>query len=150
MDPELRARAETLLENAARMHALADPRGPYRDRLRALKDSHPDAFRRAVSHYESVVLPALASGTDPLATWLDYGRFLGGLTSAGGLVAVDATGRSTDFDPPVRPDQLVLFVPADAAAAVLPLLQPVALSDAQRATIDLLVNGKFSLDPHGA
>jgi hypothetical protein len=142
--PELRARAEARLQQAAAAGACADPRPPLRERLRELKDSHPAAFERARDHYEQVVLPALAGTAEPLPAWVDYACFVGALASPGRLVAIDETGRAVPYQV-YRPGALVLFVPDDAAAPVLPALAPAAPTAAQQATIDLLVKRKLGL-----
>src|SRR5512145_2378726 len=91
---ELRTRADTRLAQAAEAAGFADPRPPLRERLRDLKESHPAAFERARAHYEQTVLPALAGEAEPLQGWVEYARFVGELTSAGRLMAVDATGEA--------------------------------------------------------
>jgi hypothetical protein len=139
MDPQLRARAEARLAEAARAEGIADPRPPYRDRLRQLRESEPDTFDRAIQHYEQHVLPALAE-RPPLPVWLEYGRFLAALSAPGHAVRIDTLGRAT----PWTPDSavaLVLFIPDSTAAEVMILCQPEALSDAQQATIAVLVRG---------
>jgi hypothetical protein len=146
MDPQQRRDAEARLATAAERLGLDDPRPPYRERLRVLRERHPDAFDRAIAHYESAVLPALAETADPLAVWTAYGAFLGKLTSDGTPYRVDASGRSRPFRPPVGPSELVLFVPDDQDADVLLMARPAAPTAAQEATIDLLVNRRLALD----
>jgi hypothetical protein len=145
MDPQLRARADNRLQEAAAALGLADPRPAFRDRLRHLREQHPDAFSRAVAHYENDVLPALAEEPDPVATWVGYGTFLGGLTAEGRAYRVDATGRATTFRAPARAGELILFVAEEARADVLVMAAPAQPSAAQDATVDLLVNRKLSL-----
>lgn len=142
MDPQLRARAEARLAEAAEAEGIADPRPPYRDRLRQLRQSHPEAFDRAIEHYERKVLPALA-GEQPLAAWLEYGRFLASLEAEGRVVGIDSRGRASDWSSDARPG-LVLFIPDDTAADVMVLCQPVAMSEAQQATVRLLVDRRLS------
>ena len=141
---ELRTRAEARLEQAAAAAACADPRPPLRERLRELKEGHPGAFEQAVAYYEQTVLPALAGTTDALAAWVDYARFVGGLTSPGRVVGIDGTGWAAPYDPP-GPGLLVLFLPAESTSAVLIALAPAQPTPAQQATIDLLVKRKLSL-----
>jgi len=143
MDAELRARAESRLAEAARSHGLADPRPPYRERLRLLKQTQPDAFDRAREHYEQRVLHDLAAH-DPLPVWIEYGRFLASLSADGSTLSVDASGRATPWTGEALPG-LVLFVPEDTASEVLVLSQPAEPSPAQRATVDLLVERKLGL-----
>lgn len=144
MESETRARAEARLDSAASANGFADPRPPYRERLRQIRDADPAGFAHATRHYEDVVLPAIAAG-DPLLAWLEYGRFLvaAGAPAAVRLMAIDATGRATDLEPPLRPHTLALFVPEDTARAPLIALAPVDPSAAQQATLDLLVHGRL-------
>ena len=141
---ELRARAEARLAQAAAAASCADPRPPLRDRLRDLKDGHPEAFERARAHYESTVLPALAGEADPLQAWVEYTRFLGELTGPGRLVGVDGTGRASPYQASAT-GLLVLFIPDATGSPVLTALVPGAPTPAQQATTDLLVKGRLSL-----
>jgi hypothetical protein len=145
MDAQGRGRAEARLEEAAGALGLADPRGPLRERLRQLRESDPAAFERAVQHYEGTVLPALA-GDDPIAAWLEYGRFLGQLRSNGRLTAIDSTGRATVYRPPLQPASLVLFMPEDTAVEPLVAAAPQDCTPAQQATLDLLVRRRLALE----
>lgn len=140
-----RQQAETNLQDQLAALRLADPRDAYRQRLRTLREAHPDAFARAVQYYEEVALPRLAEGQEVVETWIEYGRRLGELTSPGRVVAVEPGGRATTYREPFQPDWLVLHIPEDRAAAVLALAVPAELSAAQRATHDLLVQGRLSL-----
>lgn len=139
-----RARGDARLDEAAAARGYADPRPPLRERLRLLKETHPDAFERARRHFEEQVVVALAEAPDPLAAWLDYAAFLAGLTAAGRMLAVDASGRATPYAEP-SPGALILHVPDDTAAPVLVAASPITPSAAQQATLDLLVNRKLSL-----
>lgn len=134
MDPQLRARAEA--------EGIADPRPPYRERLRQLRQARPEYFDRAIEHYEQRVLPALA-GDEPLSVWVEYGRFLASLDAEGRTVSIDAQGRASDWARGA-PAGLVLFIPDDTAADVMLLSQPVSPTDAQQATVKLLVDRKLS------
>src|SRR5687768_7002861 len=144
MDSQLRTRAEARLEEAAGALGLADPRPPYRERLRHLREARPDAFQRAIAHYESVVLPAMAD-QDALHAWLEYGRFLATLSGDGDVQLIDESGLARAFNGQSVARHLVLFVPRESSEQVLILAQPSALSDAQRATIDLLVARRLSI-----
>jgi hypothetical protein len=144
MDVISRAHAEARLEEAAAALRLADPRPALRERLRLLREAQPDAFRRAIDHYETTVLPALA-GDDPLAAWLEYGRFIGQLTSNGRLTAIDSTGRAAPHRPPAAAGIVVLYLPEDTAVDALLLASPREPSAAQQAAIQLLVHRKLSL-----
>jgi hypothetical protein len=143
MDPQLRARAEARLTEAAQAQGIADPRPSYRDWLRRLRQNEPDAFDRAIRHYERQVLPALREG-DPLPAWIEYGRFLATLTAAGDVVRIDEQGRAAPWTAD-SPAGLVLFIPGEAAADVMVLSQPISPTDAQHATIALLVERKLRL-----
>lgn len=145
MDPQLRSQAEARLRDAAEQLGLNDPRPPFRERLRVLREQHPDAFGRALAHYETDVLPALAETSDPLAVWTAYGGFLGRLTSEGTAYRIDASGLAQPFRPPIGRGELVLFLPDDAGADVLVMAMPAAATPAQAATIDLLVRRKLAL-----
>lgn len=142
MDTALRTRAEAGLVKAAERQGLADPRPPYRERLRALRQARPEAFDQAVEHYEQTVLPALADA-EPLPVWLEYGRYLASLTTAGKVITVDASGRAAPWTRDA-PASLVLFMPEDNTAEVMVLSQPAAPSPAQNATLMLLVERKLS------
>ena len=144
MDPQLRTTAEARLEQAAAALGLADPRPPYRERLRHLRETHPDAFQRAIAHYESQVLPSMATG-DAIAAWLGYAQFLAGLTADGTLQVIDESGRASVYTAPLAPNSLVLFVPDETSEAVLTAASPLHISAAQQATMDLLVNRRLSL-----
>src|SRR5690606_3322004 len=113
------ARAEARLEEAARSAGIADPRPPLRERLRTLRETRRPDFDRAIEHYEKHVLPALA-GADPLAAWIEYGRFLAGIDGDGKVVTIDERGRAADWVADT-PHGLVLFIPDDLAVAVLAL-----------------------------
>jgi hypothetical protein len=142
-DSDLRARADLRFQEALERAGARDPREFYRERLRELRGRDDDAYQRAVAHYETRLIPAVAApDSDPLAEWLDYGRLLAQLTSPGRTVVIDETGRASDFQPPVPPDRLVLHLPASARDTVLPVGLPRSLSAAQRATYALLVQGR--------
>jgi hypothetical protein len=146
MSTDLRAAADARLAAAADRLRFADPRPAYRERLRALKDRQPDAFARALEHYEDTVLPALASGDDAMAVWIEYGATIAAFTATGRLVAIDATGRSTPFAKPVGESLLVLHIPDDNAAPVFIAAAPLQPTPAQQATLDLLTGNRVALD----
>lgn len=137
---ELVARADFRFERALQAAEARDPRDFYRERLRELRERDEQAFRRAVEHYESRLIPAVADeGSDPLAEWLEYGRLLAELTTPGETVQIDPTGRASPYSPPVSVDRLVLHLPASAREKAIPVGLPPQLSPAQRAAFDLLV-----------
>jgi hypothetical protein len=141
-DERQKERAEERFLEALERTGGRDPREFYRERLRALRERDEAAFLRAREHYERRLLPAVArEDTDPLAEWLDYGRFLAELTAPGRTVEIDPTGRSHPYSPPVPADRLVLHLPTSAREPALLVGLPPTLSPAQRASFDLLVKG---------
>jgi hypothetical protein len=142
MDASSRSAAETGLTAAAQARGLADPRPPYRELLRRLREADRPTFDRAIEHYDSSVLPALA-GSDPVAAWVEYGRYLAALEGPGRTVHIDAVGRGTDWTPQAPPG-LVLFLPDDNSANALVLSAPETPSAAQQAALTLLVDRKLS------
>lgn len=146
MTTDLRDRANARLDAALRDRELADPRGGYRTRLRALRETRPELFERATRHYEEHVLPALAAGDDAIDTWIDYGRVLAEMIGPGRVLAIDGTGVARPYSPPLPAGALVLHVPYDPETVTLPLAEPAAPSAAQRAAYDLLVRGRLALE----
>jgi len=141
MNDTEKARAEARTEQALAESAFHDPRDAYRDRLRNLRKLSPSAYSAAVQYYEETLLPTLLDeATDPLVAWIEYGRRLGQLTSAGRVVSIDATGRAEDYQSLNDPPVLVLHLPEDTAVDALALAVPRAMTDAQHATFDLLIN----------
>ncbi|HEX2191279.1 MAG TPA: hypothetical protein VHG51_20380 [Longimicrobiaceae bacterium] len=139
---ELRERADRRFEEALKTTGARDPREFYRGRLRELRERSPEAFRRALAYFEERLIPAVAAeGSDPMAEWLEYGRFLAGLAAQGKTVQVDPLGRALPYAPPVPGDHLVLHLPDAASERALVVGIPPELSPAQRATYDLLVSG---------
>lgn len=126
--------------------AVRDPRPFYRPVLKYLRETDPEAFGRALSHYETTLVPAVADGADPLASWLEYGRLLADALGPGETVAVDATGRArsageVETDPTPG---LALHIPAAGAAPVLILRYPVPSSPHQDAAVELLAAGRVN------
>jgi len=144
MDKATRTELDRRLEAAFGEAGLADARVGFRERLRDLKSTQPEAFDGAVDYYESTVGPAILEGGNPLETWVEYGRLLGSLSDDGRLTTIDSTGRAVDWTGPVRAGDLVLFVPESGRNALV-VLAPAAPSAAQSATIQLLVEGRLSL-----
>ena len=139
-DPELRARADARYEAALQAAGARDPRGFYRERLKALKESDPAAFSRALAYFEQTLIPAVArADSDPIAEWLEYGRMLASAAEPGRTVQIDATGQASDYARPVPPDALVLHLPDASTRPALVVGIPARLSPAQRAAHDLLV-----------
>ena len=144
MDDTAKARVEASTAEAIATGPFEDFREAYRERLRWLKDSRPDDFARALKHYEALA-ESIAAGSQPIEAWLDYGRRLGELSGAGKLMAIDATGRAQPASG-VSSDELLLHLPDDNAVPALALAIPRALTEAQKASLDLLVRRKLALE----
>ena len=140
---QLREQADQRFEQALTAAGARDPREFYRNRLRDLKAQDPEAFRRAVEYHDNRLVPAVAAAdSDPLREWLEYGRFLATLVAEGRTVQIDTTGRAEAYAAPVPATHLVLHLPSDTRKPALAVGLPPRLSPAQRATYDLLVEGK--------
>ncbi|MDX1673984.1 MAG: hypothetical protein R3314_04185 [Longimicrobiales bacterium] len=139
-DPKTRAdaRLETALEDADQQ----DPRPHLREALRALKDRDPDGFREALRHFEEELTPAVAGEADPLDAWAEYGMMLARTIGAGRTVELDSTGRSRPVEDVRNATGLVLHVPDDASTPAIVLRYPREASPAQRASYELLVEGR--------
>ena len=142
MDDTAKAKVEARTVEAIAAGAYEDFREAYRERLRWLKEARPEGFSRALSAYETLV-QRIADGGDVTREWLSYGRQLGELSGAGKLTAIDASGRAVA--PTGAPDEMLLHLPDDIGVPALPLAVPRAASDAQRASLDLLVRRKLGL-----
>jgi hypothetical protein len=137
MDDAAKRLADELTEKALAQGPFADFRAAYRDRLRWLKDNQAPVFGTALGHYNEVLVPNIANGSDPLREWIDYGRRLSELTGRGKLMRVDETGRALEFDGELS--GLLMHLPDDTAVPALALAVPREMSEAQRATLDLLI-----------
>ncbi len=137
--------ADRRLEAALDETGACDPRASCRDRLRALKGVDPDAFQQAVDYYRGELIPAIASGAEPLTAWIEYGRRIARLTFDGRTVAIDETGLAREYSAPVDPDALVLHLPKGGRQRALLVALPREPSPAQQATCDLLVDGRSNL-----
>ncbi len=136
MNDTAKRRAEELTEKAVAAGAFEDFREPYRARLRWLKDSQPQAFTRALAHFNNVLVPNIAAGNDAIAEWVEYGKLLGELSGRGRVLSIDASGKAAPLS---ELRGLILHVPDDLSVPALPLAMPRELSDAQRATMQLLI-----------
>lgn len=142
---DARSRADAAIEAAlAETAGIRDPRPYYRPVLKHLRARDPAAFARAISHFESVLVPALARGDDPLRGWLEYGLLLAAELGIGRLVEVDPTGRAHPIDNAGDARGLVLHIPDVEDAPVLVLRHPGAGSAAQDATVELLAAGRVT------
>lgn len=133
MDDTAKQRTDSAIEKSG----YVDFREAYRERLRWLKDARPQAFTRGLSHYNDILVKNITNGGDPIAEWIEYGKLLGELSGAGKTVTVDETGRARDYNGSL--DGLILHLPEDTNVPALALAIPRQLSDAQRATLALLV-----------
>ena len=136
------AEADRALEAALAASGARDPREFYRERLRELKRVSPEAYQSAVAYYTETLIPEVAARQrDPLEAWTEYGRRLAAALAPGRTVGVDETGRAHPWERH-EPDRLVLHLPDEKGARALLVGLPPELSDAQRATYDVLVAGK--------
>lgn len=142
MSDEQSAAADKALEAALEATGARDPREFYRERLRELKKADAAAYETAVGYYRDTLIPEVAGGQrDPLDAWTEYGRRLAAALAPGRTLSVDRTGLAHDYDGPAR-DRLVLHLPAASGARALLVGLPTSLSPAQRATYDVLVEGR--------
>ncbi|MCJ7629224.1 MAG: hypothetical protein MUO50_12660 [Longimicrobiales bacterium] len=146
MDEGLKKEADRRFEAALESTGARDPRDFYRKALRELREVNPGGYDRAVSHFQDVLVPSIATGeADPLWAWREYGLLIAEVTTVGRTVAIDETGRSQPFHSDAPMDRLVLHLPnAKGGRAILVSLPPNP-SSAQRAAYDLLVAGKHRL-----
>ena len=140
MDDTAKRRSDERTQNAISTAGLVDFREAYRDRLRWLKDTQPQAFNRALAHYNDILVPNIAEGTDPIAEWIEYGKVLGNLSGVGKVLSIDETGKARPAGEAI--DGLILHLPDETGVPALALAVPAQLSDAQRATLNLLVKQK--------
>lgn len=142
MSDDRTAEADRTLEAALEATGARDPREFYRERLRELKRANPDEYEAAVAYYRDTLIPEVASGErDPIEAWTEYGRRLAAALAPGRTVSIDASGLAHEYGSPER-DRLVLHLPDDGGARALLVGLPPTLTDAQRATYRVLVDGK--------
>ncbi|MFO7894902.1 MAG: hypothetical protein R6U63_14305 [Longimicrobiales bacterium] len=139
---DLKTRADARLGAALQDADQQDPRPLYRPALKYLRARKPDAFSDALRYFEDELLPAVAGEADPLEAWLDYGRRLARALGDGRLLELDSTGRARPVEDPATARGLVLHIPDDAGAPALTLRYPTDPSPAQRAALELLVEGR--------
>lgn len=158
MGGDLKARADERLEAALEGGPVRDPRPLYRRVLSRLREHDPDAFQRAIRHFEEELVPAVAEDADPLQAWLDYGRLLARALGPGRALEIDATGRSRPEEEAEQtqggpaegrreeddPPPLLLHIPDDDALPAVILRYPAPSTPAQDATVELLVDGRVN------
>jgi hypothetical protein len=142
MDDTAKLAAEARTLEAIASGPYDDFREAYRDRLRWLKEARPQAFSDAVGSYERLV-ESVAAGADPIDAWLEYGKQLGDLSGRGRVVRIDETGREVPATG--TGTEMLLHLPDDINVPALPLAIPRAPSEAQKATLDLLVHRRLAL-----
>lgn len=141
-DESMREVADRRFDAALRQSGARDPRDFYRERLRTLRSQDERAFRKALDHFENVLVPGIASAdSDPIGEWLDYGCLLAALLEPGSAVRIDRSGRSQPYRRPVPVEDLVLHLPTSSRSPAVAVGIPPELSPAQRATYSLLVRG---------
>jgi hypothetical protein len=146
MSEDVQAIADQRFQEALEETGIRDPRDFYRERLRELRTSNPDAYGKGVAHFREVLIPSIAGGdADPITAWLEYGILLAELTAPGRLVTLDATGKAGPRPASLTGRELLLHLPTDQKQKAIVVGLPPELSDAQRATFDLLVKGKQKL-----
>ncbi|MDA0327581.1 MAG: hypothetical protein O2958_01015 [Gemmatimonadetes bacterium] len=142
MTDSVSTQADLKLEEALAASGARDPREFYRERLRELKDTNPAGYGEAVAYYRETLLPAVAGGSrKPLAAWTEYGRVLAQSLAPGRTVSIDESGRAHPYEGNSA-EGLVLHLPDDQGRRALLVGLPPGLTDAQRATYDVLVSGK--------
>ncbi len=146
MTTDATAEADRRLQGALEASGARDPREFYRAQLRDLRGSNPEAYEKAVEYYRERLIPDVASGSvEPLLAWAEYGRVLAEAVAPGRTVTIDTTGKSAAYEAPAALDRLVLHLPDESGRRALVVSLPPELSDAQRATYDVLVAGKQRL-----
>lgn len=132
------------LEAALAERGFADPRPALRERLRVLRDTDAAAFEQAKTRFETVVREG-TQHDDTLEPWIEYGRYLGELSGEGRLYRIDATGRGEPYEAPLDPGTMLLHLPDEVSVPALAILLPLAPTEPQRATHDLLVGRKLGI-----
>jgi hypothetical protein len=146
MESDLHVRADQALRTALERTGARDPREFYRELLRELKRKDEDAYRGAVDRWRQEVIEPLARGDgDPLERWLRYGLELARAVEPGRTVIVNDTGRAEPLSSAPSWTDLVLQLPERRKVRAIPVSIPPSPTGPQRATLDLLVQGRVSL-----
>ncbi len=147
MSDDLTARADERLQAALTETGARDPRDACRALLRELKGQDEAAYPRLVSRWRSGVIEPLGRGEgDPLSLWLEFGVELAATLHPGRPMVVDTQGTATPLEGSPEWNTLVLHLPDDPRHRAIPVVLPPAPSAAQQATMDLLVEGRLSLE----
>jgi hypothetical protein len=136
-------RSTRLTDEALGRSGLADMRPAFRKLLLRLKRTDSAGFEEATRRYREELEPSVAAGeVDPIVVWLDYGMWLAGQLAPGQAMAIDRTGRARPCSSQVSPDfsDLLLHVPDDDRQGPILVAEPGEPSEAQRATLGLLVH----------
>ncbi len=138
--------ADSRYSEAVASTGARDPREFYREMLRTLRERSEAEYAEAVAGYQEGVVRGIAErGIDPLEAWLAFGVELAGRVHPGRAVVIDSSGRAAPFSPPPRWEALILHLPEARGVRAIPVSIPPRPSDAQKATLDLLVRGKLKL-----
>lgn len=135
-------RADARLDAALQDADQQDPREHFRNALRVLKASDRDGFHEALRYFEEELIPAVAGEADPLDAWAEYGEMLARTLGPGRTVELDSTGRARSVGDLKAARGLVLHIPDEAATPAIVLRYPRDPSPAQRASHELLVQGR--------
>ncbi|HUG42559.1 MAG TPA: hypothetical protein VMM12_18995 [Longimicrobiales bacterium] len=145
MSDDPRTRADARLEAALASAPFRDPRPYFRPILKHLREHDAAAFERALTHFESALVPMVAGEGDPIAAWLEYGRVLTTLAGDGRIMAVDGSGRAEPAGDSPDATSLLLYLPDAPETPAVVLRCPRAATPAQAASIELLVLGRVSV-----
>ena len=145
MDDTAKGQVDVRTAEAINNGPFQDFRETYRQQLRWLKETNPQGFSQALNYYNDVLARNIAAGYAPLLEWLEYGRTLAQLSGPGTVYSIDEGGRAQPAGELSGETNMLLHLPDDSNARVFPIAMPRALSPAQQATFDLLVNRKLAL-----
>lgn len=116
-------------------HGLEDVQPGYRRLLLKLKSRDPGAYEEAVARYREDVEEA---GSDPLAAWLAYGRWLTQKIEPGSLRTIASNGRAAEAADPAPLGEMLIHLPEDSKRRGFVVAMPARPTDAQRETAALL------------
>ena len=148
MNSDLTKKAAQLLLPALETTGARDPREGYREQLRQLRELSPEKYEDAATYYKGTLIPSIATGEmEPLPAWTKYGRLLALALAPGETVQIDETGRASSYveDSSFDLSSMMLHLPTDMSSKATVVTLPPALSEAQKATYQVLVAGKQKL-----